>query len=108
MTGSNGEGQQRGGGLLGAITSNPAISQLGDAAKDYARARGGDVVKKVGDRLTGVTDHLRDKTHDGGFTGTAAPTAARKVAQGDNPVKAAVSGVGSGVAEKVKGLFGGG
>src|SRR3954464_9189425 len=108
MTGSNGEGQQRGGGLLGAITSNPAISQLGDAAKDYARARGGDVVKKVGDRLTGATDSLQDKADAGGFTGTAAATAVKKVAQGDNPVKAAVAGVGTGVKEKVKSLFGGG
>ena len=112
MTSSNGEGQQggqqRGGGLLGALASNPAISQLGDAAKNYARARGGDVVRKVGDRISDVTDNLHDKADDGGFTGTAASTAIRKVAQGDNPVSAAVSGVGSGVVEKVKSLFGGG
>ncbi|HLM05412.1 MAG TPA: SRPBCC family protein [Blastococcus sp.] len=108
MTSSNGEGQQRGGGLLNTLRSNPAVSQLGDAAKDYARARGGNAVRKVGDRLTGVTDNLQNKAEDGGFTGTAAATAIKKVAQGDNPVKAAVSGVGSGVAEKVKGMFGGG
>ena len=108
MTSNNGEGQQRGGGLLSSIASNPAVSQLGDAAKDYAKARGSDVVKKVGDRITGVTDNLQDKAEGGGFTGTAAATALKNVAQGDNPVKAAVKGVGSGVAEKVKGLFGGG
>ena len=108
MTSSNGEGQQRGGGLLSSIASNPAISQLGDAAKDYAKARGSDVVKKVGDRLTGVTDNLQDKADGGGFTGTAAAAAVKNVAQGDNPLKAAVKGVGSGVTEKVKGLFSGG
>src|SRR5215204_4586820 len=108
MTSSNGEGQQRGGGLLNTLRSNPAVSQLGDAAKDYARARGGNAVRKVGDRLTGVTDNLQNKAEDGGFTGTAAATAIKKVAQGDNPVKAAVGGVGSGAAEKVKGMFGGG
>ena len=108
MTSNNGEGQQRGGGLLSSIASNPAISQLGDAAKDYAKARGSDVVKKVGDRLTGVTDNLQDKADGGGFTGTAAAAAVKNVAQGDNPLKAAVKGVGSGVTEKVKGLFSGG
>jgi uncharacterized membrane protein len=108
MTSSNGEGQQRGGGLLSSLASNPAISQLGDAAKDYAKARGGDAVKKVGDKLSGVTDNLQNKADGGGFTGTAAANAVRNVAQGDNPVKAAVKGVGSGVTEKVKGLFGGG
>ena len=108
MTSNNGEGQQRGGGLLSSIASNPAISQLGDAAKEYAKARGGDVVKKVGDRLTGVTDNLQDKADGGGFTGTAAAAAVKNVAQGDNPLKAAVKGVGSGVTEKVKGLFSGG
>jgi uncharacterized membrane protein len=108
MTTSTGDGQQQGGGLLGALRNNPAISQLGDAARDYARARGSDAAKKVGDRLTGVTDNLQNKAEGGGFTTTAATTAMKKAAQGDNPVKAAVSGVGSGVAEKVKGLFGGG
>ena len=108
MTSNNGEGQQRGGGLLSSIASNPAISQLGDAAKEYAKARGSDVVKKVGDRLTGVTDNLQDKADGGGFTGTAAAAAVKNVAQGDNPLKAAVKGVGSGVTEKVKGLFSGG
>ena len=108
MTASNGEGQQQGGGLLGALKNNPAISQLGDAARDYARARGSDAVKKVGDRLSGVTDNLQNKADEGGFTATAATTAVRNVAQGDNPVKAAVKGVGAGVTEKVKGMFGGG
>jgi uncharacterized membrane protein len=108
MTTSSGEGQQRGGGLLDALKNNPAVSQLGDAARDYARARGGDAVRKVGDRLTGVTDNLQSRADSGGFTAAAATTAVKNVAQGDNPVKAAVKGVGSGVAEKVKGLFGGG
>src|SRR3954454_4855564 len=113
MTTSNGEGQQQDGGqqrggLLGALTSNPAISQLGEAARDYARARGGDAVKKVGEKLTGVTDNLHEKADGGGFTGTAATEAIKNVAQGENPVKAAVKGVGSGVKEKVKSVFSGG
>ena len=39
MTSSNG-GQQQGGGLMGALRNNPAVSQLGQAAKDYAKASG--------------------------------------------------------------------
>jgi uncharacterized membrane protein len=105
---STDDGQQQGGGLLNTLKNNPAISQLGDAARDYARAKGGDAVKKVGEKLTGATDSLSSKAEGGGFTGTAATEAIKNVAQGDNPVKAAMKGVGSGVKEKVKGLFSGG
>jgi len=106
MTSSGGEQQQRGGGLIGALSSNPAMSRLGEAARDYAKARGNDAVKRVGDKLTGVTDRMNDTAEGGGFKATAAGTAVQKVVQGDSPVKAALSGVGAGIKEKVSGLLG--
>jgi uncharacterized membrane protein len=95
-----------GGGLLGALKNSPAISSLGDAAKDYARARGSDAAKKIGGKLTGVTGSLTDKAEGGGFKSAAVSKAVEKVAQGESPVKAAVSGVGAGIKEKVKSAFG--
>jgi uncharacterized membrane protein len=105
MTSSGGE-QRGGGGLLGALKNSPAVGQLGEAAKDYARARGQDAVKKVGGKLTGVTGSLTDKADSGGFKSTAVSSAVQRVADGDSPIKATLGGVGEGIKEKVKGAFG--
>jgi len=105
MTSSGGE-QRGGGGLLGALKNNPAVGQLGEAAKDYARARGQDAVKKVGDKLTGVTGSLTDKADSGGFKSTAVSSAVQRVAEGDSPIKATLGGVGEGIKEKVTSAFG--
>ena len=100
------QGQQSSGGLMGALKSNPAVAQLGNAARDYAKARGQDAAKKVGDKLTGVTGSLTDKAESGGFKSTAVTSAVQRVAEGENPVKASLGGVGEGIKEKVKSAFG--
>src|SRR3954452_22490497 len=106
MTSSGGEQREGGGGLLSGLANNPAVKGLGDAAKDYAKARGGDLAKKVGERVSGATDSLNSSAENGGFKATAVGEAAKRVTQGDSPVKAALGGVGSGIKEKVSGLFG--
>jgi uncharacterized membrane protein len=106
MTSSGEEQRGGGGGLLSGLTHNPAVKGLGEAAKDYAKARGGDLARKVGERVGGATDSLNGTAENGGFKATAVGEIAKRVTQGDSPVKAAVGGVGSGVKEKVKGLFG--
>ena len=88
------QGRQQAGGLVDALKNNPAVAQLGQAAKDYAKARGQDAAKKVGDKLTGVTGSLTDKAESGGFKATAVSKAVEKVAQGESPVKASLAGVG--------------
>ncbi len=98
--------QQSGGGLTGALKNNPIVSQLGEAAKDYAKARGSDVVQKVAGKLGDVTQSMNDKADNGGFKGPAISTALQKVGEGQSPVKAAASGVMTGVKEKVKSAFG--
>jgi uncharacterized membrane protein len=106
MTSSGGEQRGGGGGLLSGLANNPAVKGLGDAAKDYAKARGGDLAKKVGERVSGATDSLNGTAENGGFKSTAVGEVAKRVTQGDSPVKAALGGVGSGIKEKVKGMFG--
>ena len=85
-------------------TNSPAVSQLGEAAKDYAKARGADAVKKVGDKLTGVTGSLNDTAESGGFKATAvgeAAQAGRRRATTRSRRRSAASA--SGIKEKVKG-----
>src|SRR3954468_5687970 len=106
MTSSEGEQRDGGGGLLSGLASNPAVKGLGDAAKDYAKARGGDLAKKVGERVSGATDSLNGTAENGGFKATAVGEVAKRVTQGENPVKAALGGVGSGIKEKVSGMLG--
>jgi uncharacterized membrane protein len=89
--------QQENKGLLGT---------LGDAARGYAVARGQDAAKRVGDKLTGVTGSLNETAEGGGFKATAAGEAVRRSVSGESPVKAALGGIGSGIKEKVSGLFG--
>src|SRR5690349_4126005 len=106
MTSSGGEQRDSGGGLLSGLANNPAVKSLGEAAKDYAKARGGDLAKKVGERVSGATDSLNGTAENGGFKATAVGEMAKRVTQGDSPVKAALGGVGSGIKEKVGGMFG--
>jgi uncharacterized membrane protein len=106
MTSSGGEERGGGGGLLSGLAHNPAVKGLGDAAKDYAKARGGDLAKKVGERVSGATDSLNGTAENGGFKSTAVGEVAKRVTQGDSPVKAALGGVGAGIKDKVSGLFG--
>jgi uncharacterized membrane protein len=105
MTSGNGE-QRQGGGVVSALKNNPAVSQLGDAARNYAKARGTDAARRVGGKLSGISGSLNDTAESGGFKATAAGEAVKRAVQGDNPVKAALGGVGEGIKEKVSGVFG--
>jgi uncharacterized membrane protein len=92
--------QQQGGFVSGAV------SALGGAARDYAKARGQVAARRVGDRLSGVTGSLNDTAEGGGFKAAAAGSAVSRLVQGQSPVKAALGGVGAGIKEKLSGLFG--
>jgi len=98
--------QQSGGGLAGALKNSPAVSALSEAAKDYAKARGGEVVRNVAGRLGNVTESMNEKAENGGFKGPAISTALKKVGEGESPITAAANGVMTGVKEKVKSAFG--
>ena len=96
-SGEDQQGDQQHGGLL---------STLGDAAKGYAMARGQDAAKRVGEKLSGVSGSLNETAEGGGFKATAAGEAVRRTVSGESPVKAALGGIGSGIKEKVSGMFG--
>jgi uncharacterized membrane protein len=86
--------QQGGGSLLGTITQ-----QLASAAQQYAEARGEELLRSAGQRLTGVIDNLGD----GSMKGEATKEAAKEFVQGGSPAKAILSGATG----AVKSIFGG-
>ena len=92
--------QQQGGFVSGAV------SALGGAARDYAKARGQDAATRVGNRLSGVTGSLNDTAEGGGFKAAAAGSAVARLVQGQSPVNAALGGLGAGIKEKFSGMFG--
>src|SRR3954452_21142811 len=94
---NNSGGEQRGG----------LLSQLGDAAKGYAVARGQDAAKRIGEKVSGVTGNLNETADGGGFKAAAAGGAVQRLVSGESPVKAALGGVGSGLKGEGVGGFGG-
>lgn len=56
--------------------------------------------------MTGATDSLNGTAENGGFKATAVGEVAKRVTQGENPVKAALGGVGAGIKDKVSGALG--
>ncbi|MBO0683752.1 MAG: SRPBCC family protein [Candidatus Dormibacteraeota bacterium] len=87
--------QQGGGGLLGTVAQ-----QLGSAAQQYVEARGEQLLRNAGQRLTGVIDNMGD----GSIKGQATKEAAKQFVQGGSPAKAIMSGATG----AVKSVFGGG
>jgi hypothetical protein len=96
------------------MTQTPTAPKPSDvlvkAATQYAAAKAGDMVTKVGNRAAGNGQSKQngDNGENGengedkkGFLGSAA----EKLGEGASPVKAAVSGVGTSIKEGVKGLF---
>src|SRR3954464_7719850 len=96
----DGQDQQHHGLVSGALAS------LGEAGRDYAKARGQDALKKVGERISGATGSLNDTAEGGGFKAAAAGGAVQRLVRGDSPVKAAVGGLGAGIKDKVSGALG--
>ena len=107
MTSSNGEGQQQRRRPDGRARTSPAVVPAGRGGPGLREgARVGDAVKKVGNKLTGVTGSLHDKADGGGFKGAAVDEAVRaaspRVTARSRPRSAASV---SGIKEKVKGAL---
>src|SRR4051812_49783964 len=103
MTSSGGEQRDGEGGLLSGLAHNPVVKGLGEAAKDYAKARGGDLAKKVGERVSGATDSLNDTAENGGVKAPPGGGMAQRGTQGDRPLQAAGGGGGPGAQGKGQG-----
>ncbi|WP_445181617.1 SRPBCC family protein [Pseudonocardia sp. Cha107L01] len=84
----------------------------GDALRDAGQKLLGLLVQRAAqaatDRVGGLADRLGDVAKDGGPGLSAALSGGKSLAEGDSPVRSAVSAGLTGLKEKVKGMFGGG
>lgn len=79
---------------------------LTDQLGKYLTAKGTDLADKLGGKIASVTTKLEDAADNGGLLGPAASTAAKKLASGASPAKAALSAAGTELKEKVKSALG--
>ncbi|OON82662.1 SRPBCC family protein [Streptomyces tsukubensis] len=63
------------------------LDRLREELSSFASAHLDDLVRKAGDKVTGVAQHLTDSTQEGG---SILPQVGKRLLQGDNPVKAMV------------------
>lgn len=84
------------GALGSALRNNPAAQRLSEELRNYLKAK-----------LTSATGKLQQAGENGGILGKAGEAAVGKMAEGESPGKAAVSGAASGVKEKLKSVAGG-
>ena len=89
--------------FMTALRNSPATKALAEQAKGLVEAQANRVVGKVGDGIAGTADKLTKV----GETGELPPIAdgAKRLLQGDNPVKAAAGAATSGLGQKAKGLL---
>ncbi|WP_425953457.1 SRPBCC family protein [Xylanimonas sp. McL0601] len=105
-----------------STTGSLAMAPLKGAAAGYARALSDRLVDRLSgsigglsDRLTSIGDDDRSSGSDSGSQrgassarGAAVDESTERVKNGENPIKAGLSGVLTGVKEKAKEVFGGG
>lgn len=94
------------GGIMTAVKDSPVTARLIDELKSYAEAKTTNLVGQLGTRMDDVTDQLNDVAENAGPLGKAGKEVAGKLAEGDSPVKAALSGATTGIGEKIKSAFG--
>jgi uncharacterized membrane protein len=92
---------KQGGSLGETLKNSSAVQNLGEQATKFLQAKGNDM-------LGSVTDKLQNAAGNGGLLGTAGAEGAKKMAQGESPMKAAMGGMLSGAKEKVPSALGGG
>jgi uncharacterized membrane protein len=106
---SSGSGSQSLEGIWGSVqdlaAKNPAVEKLLDAVKSYASAQAGKAMGSVGEKAGGFTQKLTDFAEGNIDGGGLLGKGAEKVAQGDDPAKAALKAGGEQLKEKVKGVF---
>ena len=85
------------------------VEELKDAFRGLGQALMVRTLQKAGGQVEGLTQRLNDAVDDGGGTGAKmAATGAKKIVQGDSPLKAGVGAGLTGAKEKVKKAVGAG
>jgi hypothetical protein len=95
------------GGLQSILDELP-IDRLKDELQDVLSAAGEHLVGAAGEKVSGLTDRLTDFTENGGILSKAMLGGGKEALTGGSVAKGLLKGGGSGVMDKVKGLFGGG
>ena len=81
------------------------LDELKNNVTDYVSAWGEQTITGLGDKVSGFIEQLGSGE---GSMGKAAAKGAEKLAEGDSPLKAGLSGAATGVKEQVKDVFTGG
>jgi uncharacterized membrane protein len=91
-------------GLFSSLKNSPATQRLMDQGKDYLRSKGGSLAGGIGNKVESATS----KAQEVGEKGSISPVGegAKRLAEGESPVKAAMGSVASKIKEKAKNLFG--
>ncbi|KPM56092.1 cyclase [Frankia sp. R43] len=92
-------------GLTGALLSNPATRRLADQVQDLAKAGGSRLAGSIGERLASSTDRLNHLGDSNGQTSSLVD-GAKRLAEGQSPLRAAAGSVLSNVKDKVTGALG--
>jgi len=91
--------------IQNAAAKNPATESLLNSLQNYVGAQAEKAMGAIGEKAGGLTKQLTDfsegKSDGGGLLGKGA----KKVAEGDDPAKAAVKAGGEQLKDKVKGVF---
>jgi hypothetical protein len=91
-----------------SILDELPIDRLKDELQDVLAAAGEHVVGAAGEKISGLTGRLTGFTENGGILAKAATGGGKEALTGGSVVKGLFKGGGSGVMDKVKGIFGGG
>jgi uncharacterized membrane protein len=91
-------------GLFSSLKNSPATARLMEQGKEYLRSRGGNIAGGIGDKVQSATNKVQQVGEKGSFG--AVGEGAKRMAEGESPVKAAMGAMATKVKDKVKGVFG--
>lgn len=86
--------------------SGSMTKTLSEVLGKFVAAKAADLAGKLSEKVESMTGKLEDAADSGGLLSGSGGTAAKKLAEGASPAKAALSAVGTGLKDKVKSLFG--
>ncbi|HEX6501191.1 MAG TPA: SRPBCC family protein [Micromonosporaceae bacterium] len=97
------ESEEKGGGVLQSVLSSPVVGRLTDQAKNYAVAKGEQVVGQLARKL--LPGNTGEGADGGGPLGAAVGKGLEQLKDGKSPGRAAVGAAMTGMKEKVKSAF---
>jgi uncharacterized membrane protein len=96
--------QEKSAGLFSSLKNSPATGRLMEQGKEYLRSRAGGMAGSLGNKVESATQSIGKVGESGSLS--AVTEGAKRMSEGDSPVKAAIGTAGTQVKDKVKGLVG--